>query len=164
MTTMTLPALVQQFFTDRLSTQMEASPHTIAGYRDTFRLLLRFASARTGRAPTRLTMDDLHADMVSDFLVHIESERRNSARSRNTRLAAIRAFFRFVALHEPAYLLQSQQILTLPGKRSVRRTVEFLDRPEIEALVAAPDRSTWVGRRDHALLMVALQTGLRASE
>jgi len=164
MTTMTLPALVQQFFTDRLSTQMDASPNTIAGYRDTFRLLLRFASARTGRAPTHLTIADLNTDLVGDFLVYVESARRNSARSRNTRLAAIRSFFRFVALHEPAYLLQCQQILSLPGKRYVRRTIAFLDRPEIEALVAAPDRSTWVGRRDHALLLVALQTGLRASE
>jgi integrase/recombinase XerD len=164
MTIMTLPALVQQFFTDRLSIQMDASPHTIAGYRDTFRLLLRFASMRTGRAPTHLTLDDLRTDLVSDFLVHLESTRRNSARSRNTRLAAIRSFFRFVALQEPAYLLQCQQILALPGKRYVRRTVAFLERPEIEALVAAPDRSTWVGRRDHALLLVALQTGLRASE
>jgi integrase/recombinase XerD len=164
MTLMTLPTLVQHFFTDRLGTQMDASPNTIAGYRDTFRLLLRFASERTGRAPTQLTINDLHTDMISDFLVHIESERRNSARSRNTRLAAIRSFFRFVAMHEPAYLLHCQKILTLPDKRYVRRTVEFLDRPEIEALVAAPDRSTWVGRRDHAMLLLALQTGLRASE
>ena len=106
MTTMTLPALVQQFFTDRLSTQMDASPNTIAGQRDTFRLLLRFASARTGRAPTHLTIADLNTAVVGDFLVYVESARRNSARSRNTRLAAIRSFFRFVAMHEPAYLLQ----------------------------------------------------------
>lgn len=164
MTTLTLAALVQQFFTDRLVTQMEASPNTIAGYRDTLRLLLRFASERTGSMPTQLKIDDLNADMVNDFLVHIESERRNTARSRNTRLAAIRSFFRFVAMNEPAYMLHCQQILTMPGKRYVQRTVEFLERPEIEALLAAPDRSTWVGRRDHAILIVALQTGMRASE
>lgn len=164
MITATLPALVQQFFTDRLCLQMQASPNTIAAYRDTFRLFLRFASAQTGRAPTKLTLDDLNADRIGDFLAHLESERRNSARSRNTRLAALRAFFRFVAMNEPAYLLHCQKILALPGKRSVRRTVEFLDRTEREALLAAPDRSTWVGRRDHALLSVALQTGLRASE
>lgn len=164
MTTTTLAALIQQFFTDRLCTQMEASPNTIAGYRDTFRLLLRFASEQTGRAPTKLSIGDLNTDMVSDFLVHVENERRNSARSRNTRLAAIRSFFRFVAMNEPAYLFHCQKILTLPSKRYVRRTVEYLDRPEIEALLAAPDRSTWVGRRDHAILLVALQTGLRASE
>jgi site-specific recombinase XerD len=164
MTTLTLAALVQQFFTDRLCTQMEASPNTIAGYRDTFRLLLRFASEWTGRAPTKLKIEDLNAEMVGDFLLHTESERRNSAPSRNTRLAAIRSFFRFVALNEPAYLLHCQKILAMPGKRHVRRTVEFLDRPEIEALLAAADRSTWVGRRDHAILTLALQTGLRASE
>ena len=107
---------------------MEASPNTIAGYRDTFRLLLRFASERTGRAPTKLKIEDLNAEMVGDFLAHIESERRNSARSRNTRLAAIRSFFRFVAMNEPAYMLHCQKILAMPGKRYVRRTVEFLDR------------------------------------
>src|SRR5271165_5477048 len=105
MTMSSFPALLQRFFTDRLCTQMEASPNTIAGYRDTFRLLLRFASERTGREPTRLTVDDLNADTVGDFLAHIESERRNSTRSRNTRLAAIQSFFRFVAMNEPAYLL-----------------------------------------------------------
>lgn len=164
MTNATLPALIQQFFTDRLCTQMEASPNTIAGYRDTLRLLLRFASERTGRAPTKLKLEELNSDLVGDFLAHVESERRNSARSRNTRLAAIRSFFRFVAMNEPAYLLRCQRILAMPGKRYVRRTVEFLDHAEIDALLAAPDRSTWVGRRDHAILMVALQTGLRASE
>ena len=164
MTNATLPALIQQFFTDRLCTQMEASPNTIAGYRDTFRLLLRFASEQTGRAPTKLKIEDLNSDLVGDFLTHVESERGNTARSRNTRLAAIRSFFRFVAMSEPAYLLHCQRILAMPGKRYVRRTVEFLDRPEMDALLSAPDCSTWVGRRDHAILMVALQTGLRSSE
>lgn len=164
MTTTTLPALIQQFFTDRLCTQMQASPNTIAGYRDTFRLLLRFASEHTGRAPTKLRIEDLDSDLLGEFLAHVESERRNSARSRNTRLAAIRSFFRFVAMNEPAHLLHCQRILAMPGKRYVRRMVEFLDRAQIDALLAAPDRSTWVGRRDHAILMVALQTGLRASE
>lgn len=164
MTTTTLPALIQQFFTDRLCTQMQASPNTIAGYRDTFRLLLRFASEHTGRAPTKLKIEDLDSDLMGEFLAHVESERRNSARSRNTRLAAIRSFFRFVAMNEPAHLLHCQRILAMPGKRYVRRTVEFLDRAQIDALLAAPDRSTWIGRRDYAILMLALQTGLRASE
>ena len=164
MTTTTLPALIQQFFTDRLCTQMQASPNTIAGYRDTLRLLLRFASERTGRAPTKLKIEDLDADRVGEFLAHVERERRNSARTRNTRLAAIRSLFRFVAMNEPAYMLHCQRILAMPSKRYVRRTVEFLDHAEIDALLAAPDCSTWVGRRDHAILMVALQTGLRASE
>lgn len=164
MTATTLPALIQQFFTDRLYSQMGASPHTIAGYRDTFRLLLRFANEQTGRAPTKLSVHDLDCNLVSDFLTHIEMQRRNSARTRNTRLAAIRSFFRFVAMTEPAYILHCQKILAMPGKRYVRRMVDFLDRVEMEALLAAPDLSTWVGRRDHAVLMVALQTGMRASE
>lgn len=164
MTETTLPALVQQFFTDRLYGQMDASPYTVAGYRDTFRLLLRFASEQTGKAPTKLAVDDLDCALVGDFLTHVETRRRNSARSRNTRLAAIRSFFRFVAMTEPAHMLHCQKILAMPGKRYVRRTVEFLSHTEMEALLAAPDRSTWVGRRDHAVLMVALQTGLRASE
>src|SRR5271165_4569498 len=163
MTTATLPTLVQQFFTDRLCTQMAASPNTIASYRDTF-LLLQFASEQTGKAPTQLTVEQVDVTLVGDFLVHVEDKRRNSARSRNARLAAIRSFFRFVAMKEPAHLLHCQKILAMPGKRYVRRTVEFLDRAEMNALLAAPDRSTWAGRRDHAILSVALQTGLRVSE
>jgi len=164
MTTVTLPTLIQQFFTDRLYGQLDASPHTIASYRDTFRLLLRFASEETGKAPTKLTIDDLDSALVGDFLTHVETQRRNSARSRNTRLAAIRSFFRFVAMSEPAYMLHCQKILAMPSKRYVRRTIDFLDRVEMDALLRAPDRSTWIGRRDHAILVMALQTGLRASE
>ena len=164
MTSPTLPALIQQFFIDRLCTQMAASPNTIAGYRDTFRLLLRFASDQTGRVPTQLKVEDLDAALIDDFLAYVEGARRNSARSRNTRLAAIRSFFRFVAMNEPAHMLHCQRILAMPGKRYIRRTVEFLDHAEMRAVLAAPDRSTWVGRRDHAILIVALQTGLRASE
>ncbi|MGK2952400.1 MAG: tyrosine-type recombinase/integrase [Thiobacillus sp.] len=160
----TFPALLQRFFTDRLCIQMEASRHTIAGYRDTFRLLIRFASAQSGKPPTRLGIADLDAEMIGDFLVHIETSRGNGARSRNTRLAAIRSFFRYVAISEPAWLLHCQRILALPDKRYVKRSVTFLDGREIAALLAAPDRSTWAGRRDHILLLVALQTGLRASE
>ena len=159
-----LPQLVQEFFTDRLCTQLEASPNTIAAYRDTFRLLLRFASEQTHKAPTKLTVEHLNIDLISDFLAHIESERGNSARSRNARLAAIRSFFRFVAMKEPACLLHCQRVLAMPGKRYVRRTVEFLDRKEMNALLTAPNQSTWTGRRDHAILSLALQTGLRVSE
>ena len=164
MTTATLPSLIQQFFTDRLCTQMAASPNTIAGYRDTFRLLLQFASEQTGKPPTKLTVEHLDVTLVGDFLVHVEDKRHNSVRTRNARLAAIRSFFRFVAMKEPAYLLHCQKILAMPSKRYVRRTVEFLDRAEMDALLAAPDRSTWVGRRDHVILDMALQTGLRVSE
>lgn len=164
MTASTFPALLQCFFTERLATQMNASPNTIAGYRDTFRLLLRYAERRLGRPPTRLAVEDIDADLVTDFLVHIETERKNGARSRNTRLAAIRSFFRFVAMNEPAYLLHCQRILTMPSKRHVKRAVTFLDSEEMEAFLASPDRTTWVGRRDHLILLVALQAGLRASE
>jgi integrase/recombinase XerD len=164
MTGTTLPALIQRFFTDRLCTQMEASRHTIAGYRDTFRLLMRFASAQCGKPPVKLSVDDIYADLVADFLVHGETARRNSARTRNTRLAAIRSFFRYVAMSDPGWLLNCQRILAMPNKRYVRRTVTFLDTGEIAALLRAPNRTTWTGRRDHALLLLAIQTGLRASE
>jgi integrase/recombinase XerD len=160
----TLPALIQRFFTDRLCIQMEASSHTVAGYRDTFRLLLRFASVRHGKPPIKLTVEDIDVDVVADFLVHGETARGNSARSRNTRLAAIRSFFRYVAMTDPAWLLHCQRILAMPNKRYVKHAVTFLDAEEIAALLAAPDRSTWAGRRDHALLLLAIQTGLRASE
>jgi integrase/recombinase XerD len=143
---------------------MEASENTIAGYRDTFRLLLHFAGEQLRKPPTRLRIEDLSAELIGDFLMHVETVRRNGARSRNTRLAAIRSFFRYVAMNEPAHMLHCQRILTMPGKRYVKRTVSFLDREEITALLATPDRSTWVGRRDFAILLVALQTGLRASE
>ena len=159
-----LPALIQRFFTDRLCTQLEASRHTVAGYRDTFRLLLRFASARTGKPPVKLMVEDIDADLVADFLVHTETARGNSARSRNTRLAAIRSFFRFVAMTDPTWLLHCQRVLAMPNKRYVKRTVTFLDADEMAALLAAPDRRTWAGRRDHMLLLLAVQTGLRASE
>ena len=164
MTVSTLPALLQRFFTDRLCTQMEASAHTIAGYRDTFRLLLRFASEQRGRSPTKLGIEDLDAELIGDFLLHVEVARRNGARTRNTRLAAIRSFFRYVAVNEPAWLLHCQRILAMPGKRYIKRTVTFLDANEITALLATPDRSTWAGRRDYVILLIALQTGLRASE
>jgi integrase/recombinase XerD len=160
----TLPALLQRFFTDRLCTQMEASGHTISGYRDTFRLLLRFASEQRGRVPTKLGIEDLDVDLIGNFLLHVETTRCNGARSRNTRLAAIRSFFRYVAMNEPAWLLHCQRILAIPSKRYVKRAVTFLDATEIAALLAAPDRSTWAGQRDHVILLVALQTGLRASE
>jgi integrase/recombinase XerD len=161
--TTSLPRLVQQFFTDRLA-QLAASPNTIAAYRGTFRLLLQFASGQTGKPPTKLTVEQIDVNLVGDFLTHMEDKRGNSARSRNARLAAIRSFFKFVAMTEPACLLHCQKILAMPGKRYERRAVEFLNREEMNALLAAPDRTTWTGRRDHAILSLALQTGLRVSE
>lgn len=164
MSAVALSALIQRFFTDRLCVQMEASQHTVTGYRDTFRLLLRYASARHGKPPVKLMIEDIDVDLVADFLVYTETARGNSPRSRNTRLAAIRSFFRYVAMTDPTWLLHCQRILAMPNKRYVKRAVMFLDSNEIAALLAAPDRSTWAGRRDHALLLLAVQTGLRASE
>jgi site-specific recombinase XerD len=158
------PALIQSFFTDRLLNQLQASAHTVAGYRDTFRLLVRFASKRLGKAPSDLAVEDLDSPFIGDFLEHLQRDRGNGARTRNTRLAAIRSFFRYVALQEPAHALICQRILAMPNKRHERGPIEFLDRTEIDALLAVPDLSTWTGRRDQTLLIVAIQTGLRVSE
>lgn len=159
-----LPALLQSFFTDRLLAQRQASAHTISGYRDSFRLLLRFAVRRLGKAPCDLMVEDLDAPFIGQFLDQLETERGNSARTRNARLAAIHSFFRYVALGEPAHALHCQRVLAMPSKRHERATISFLDRTEIEALLAAPDPSTWIGRRDRTLLLLAVQTGLRVSE
>lgn len=157
-------ALLERFFTDRLLRQRKASPHTIASYRDTFRLLVQFAQQRLNKAPSDLAMADLDTPFLGDFLEHLEQERGNSARSRNVRLAAIHSFFRYVALHEPEYLALAQRVLAMPSKRYTRRPVAFLTAEEIEALLAAPDANTWAGRRDCTLLLFAIQTGLRAAE
>ncbi len=159
-----LPCLLQSFFTDRLLRQRQASPHTIAGYRDSFRLLLQFANERIGKAPSKIQIEDLDAPFVGLFLEHLESVRKNSARTRNARLAAIHSFFQYVSLQEPAHALHCQRILAIPNKRHERRPIEFLNREEIDALLAVPDLSTWIGRRDRTLLLVAVQTGLRVSE
>jgi site-specific recombinase XerD len=158
------PGLVQAFFTDRLLRQRRASPHTIAGYRDTFRLLLLFAKQRLGKAPSKLSLKDLDTSFIGDFLDHLEKDRRNGARSRNTRLAAIHSFFHYLSFQEPAYADQCRRILAIPSKRYERRLIESLTAEEIDALLAAPDRTTWIGRRDRALLLVGIQTGLRVSE
>ena len=164
MTTPNLPALVQRFFTDRLQAQLGASPHTIASYCDTFRLLLVFASARLVRTPSQLRVEDLSAALISAFLDHLELQRASTPKTRNIRLTAVRAFFRFVAYAEPTCSLQCQQVLAIPNKRHERLTVEFLTEKETKALVAAPDTTTWIGRRDQTLLQVAAQTGLRNAE
>ena len=158
------PSLVQRFFIDRLLEQQGASSHTVASYRDTFRLLLRFATQHVRRAPSQLRMEDLDASFMEKFLRHLELDRANSPRTRNTRLSALHAFFRFVAISEPALALQCQRILAIPAKRHERGPVEFLTEEEAAALVAAPDSGTWIGSRDRALLLVAVQTGLRNSE
>jgi site-specific recombinase XerD len=164
MKTHSLATYLQRFFTERLATQLRASPNTVASYRDTFRLLLKHAVDHLSRAPTELQVMDINADLVGTFLNDIEKTRGNSARSRNTRLAAIRSFFKYVAVNEPQLLHHSQRVLAMPSKRHEKRTIDYLARVEIEAVIAAPDLSTWHGRRDRALLALALQTGLRVSE
>jgi integrase/recombinase XerD len=158
------PSLLQHFFTDRLLQQRQASSHTIAGYRDTFRLVLRFATERLGRAPSALTLDDFTPALISEFLDHLERVRGNSNRTRNARLAAIHSFAQYVALNEPAHALLCQRLLAIPSRRYERKVVQFLTAAEMDAVLAIPDVSTWIGRRDRALLLVTFQTGLRVGE
>jgi len=158
------PALLETFFTDRLIAQKRVSPNTVASYRDTFRLLLQFAYKRLKKQPCCLTLDALDAPLICDFLDDIEKNRQNVARSRNLRLTAIRSFFKYVSFQEPSYTAHIQRILSIPSKKQQRKLIAFLTRPEINALLAVPNKKTWIGRRDHAFLMLAIQTGLRLSE
>lgn len=156
--------LLQAFFTDCLIRQRQASPHTIAAYRDTFRLLLEFAQKRIKKEPSKLGLKDFDAPLIGAFLEHLEKQRGNSARTRNARLAAIHSFFRYTALQEPTCSTVIQRVLALPSKRYSRKLVGFLTNVEIEHLLAAPDRRCWIGRRDYALILLAVQSGLRVSE
>lgn len=155
---------LEAWFTDRLVGQRHASPNTISTYRDAWRLLLGFAQSRTGKQPSRLDIADLEAGLIGDFLNHLEQDRHNSARTRNARLAAIRSFFRYAALRHPEHAAVIARVLEIPSKRYERKEVRYLDEAEVDALLAAPERDTWTGRRDSALLDVAIQTGLRVSE
>ena len=157
-------ALLQAYFTERLSGQRNASPHTIASHRDTFRLLLGFAQKTLKKAPSALAFADLDAPFIGRFLGHVEKDRGNTPQTRNVRLAAIHSFFNYLALQEPSLGALAQRVLAIPGKRHKTKPVDFLTRDEIDALLAAPDQRTWAGRRDRTLLLVAVQTGLRASE
>lgn len=159
-----LPTTLQAFFTDRLIRQRQVSSNTVAAYRDTLRLLLVFASERHGKEPGKLAIDDLDAPLIGAFLDHLEHERKNSVRTRNARLAAIRSLFRYAALRHPEHAATIERVLAIPPKRFERRLVTFLTEAEIDALLSAPDRGTWTGRRDTALFSLAVQTGLRASE
>jgi site-specific recombinase XerD len=159
-----LPALLQSFFTQRLIAQRNVSPHTIGSYRDTFRLLLQFSQKRLNKSPSKLALDDWSAPLIGKFLDDLEITRGNGARSRNLRLTAIRSFFRYAALEVPDHSALIQRVLAVPSKRRPRPLVGFLTRPEFEAILAAPNPDTWLGRRDHALLLTAVQTGLRVSE
>jgi integrase/recombinase XerD len=160
----TFSALLEAFFLERLLQQRRASPHTIASYRDTFRLLLQYTQQCLRKAPSSLAVSDLTTELLGEFLVHLEKDRRNTARSRNVRLAAIHSFFRYVARQAPEYGGLAGRVLDMPSKRYVRRPIAFLAQVEIDALLAAPDLSTWCGRRDRALILLAVQTGLRAAE
>jgi integrase/recombinase XerD len=159
-----LAPTLQAFFTDRLIRQRQASPHTITAYRNTWRLLIVFTAQRTGKDPCRLDVADLDAPLIAAFLDHLEHDRANSTRTRNARLAAIHSLFLFAALRHPEHAADIDRVLAIPSKRTDRALVTYLTEPELDALLASPDRATWTGRRDHALLLLAAQTGLRASE
>ena len=158
------PSLLQRFFTDRLLGQLGASSYTVASYRDTFRLLLRFAAERLKREPSEFRLEELDASFLGKFLEHLEVERRNCIRTRNNRLSALHAFFRYATLAEPSLALHCQRVLAIPSKRYERGPVEFLTEEETAAIMKAPNQGTRIGRRDRALLLVAVQTGLRNSE
>ena len=159
-----LSTLLQSFFTDRLMKQRQVSSHTIASYRDTFRLLLEFAHKQLKKQPSKLSFDDIDAPFIGTFLDHIQCDRHNGTRTRNLRLTAIRSFFHYAAFQEPSYSSNIQRVLAIPNKRHDSALIDFLTHPEIRALLTTPDRTTRLGRRDHALLLLAIQTGLRLSE
>jgi site-specific recombinase XerD len=159
-----LAPTLEAFFTRRLIGEKGVSPHTIAAYRDTFRLLLSFAQVRTGKQPSKLEIEDLDAPLIAAFLDHLEHERGNSPRTRNARLAAIHSMFRFAALRHPEHAALISRVIAVPTKRFDRAIVTYLTPEEVDALLAAPDWSRWIGRRDHALLTLAIQTGLRVTE
>jgi site-specific recombinase XerD len=160
----TFPTLLQWFFTQRLMQEKRVSANTISSYRDTFRLLLRFAQKRLRTAPDKLAFEKLDAPFIAAFLNELEKERGVTVPTRNLRLTAIRSFFRFAAYEMPTHSGQIQRVLAMPTKRFDRKLIDLLTRPEVDALLAATDNATWIGRRDHALLLTTLQTGLRLSE
>lgn len=159
-----LSQLVQEFFFEYLINQKKASQHTITAYRDTFSLLFRYAKNRFKKQPEALELKNLDASFIGEFLNHLEKDRGSSARSRNQRLAAIRSFFHYISLYVSEYIALIQQVLAIPNKRYEKKIVKYLERSEIEALLSAPNVTTWIGRRDHALLMLMIQTGVRVSE
>ena len=159
-----LAPLLQAFFTDRLIAQRHASGHTIASYRDAFRLLPGYAASSTGKKPCALDIADLDAPLIAAFPGHLEHDRHNTVRTRNNRLAAIHSLFGYAALHHPEHAATIQRVLAIPAKRYQRRMLTWLTEAEVNALLAAPDQRTRTGRRDHALLVLAVQTGLRISE
>jgi site-specific recombinase XerD len=159
-----LAPLLERFFIQRLMQERRVSPHTICSYRDTFRLFLKFAQQRLHQPPHALVFEQIDAPLIVAFLDQLEKQRGLSIRSRNLRLTAIHSFFRYMAFELPTHSAQIQRVLAIPSKRYTRTLVRFLIRAEVDALLAAPDRRTWFGRRDHAFILMAVQTGLRLSE
>jgi integrase/recombinase XerD len=159
-----LAPTLQAWFTERLITQRNSSPQTVASYRDTFRLLLAFAHQKTGKQPCELDIDDLDAPLIGAFLTHLEQDRQNSPRTRNNRLAAIHSLYRYAALKHPEHAATIARVMAIPTKRYERNDLSYLNLDEVKALLAAPDRDTWLGRRDRALLLLAVQTGMRVTE
>ena len=164
MTLASFAPLLQRFFTQRLMQQRQASPHTISSYRDTFCHFLKLFHQRLHMPPSRLSFEEIDAPLIVAFLDDLEKRKGISVRSRNLRLTAIHSFFRYAAFEMPTLCAQIQRVLAIPSKRFTRTLVPFLARPEVDALLAAPDQRTWAGRRDHAFMLVAVQTGLRLSE
>ena len=163
-TPISLAVLLERFFTQRLMQQRQASPHTISSYRDTFHQFLKFAEQRLQKAPSRLNFQEIDPPLILAFLDNLEKNQGVGTRSRNLRLTALRSFFRFAAFEAPTHSAQIQRVLAIPSKRFTRTLVQFLTRAEVDALLAAPDQRTWFGRRDHAFILLAVQTGLRLSE
>jgi integrase/recombinase XerD len=159
-----LAPTLQAFFTDRLIAQRRASPRTIASYRDTMRLLLQFAHKRLGIPAAQLDLEQLDADLIAAFLEHLEEERENTIGTRNARLAAIRSLYKFASLRHPEHAELITRVLAIPPKRYDRTLITHLTEPEIHGLLDAPDPRTWIGRRDHAMFALAIETGLRVSE
>ncbi len=159
-----LAPLLERFFMQRLMQERRVSSHTICSYRDTFRMFLKFTQQRLHKPPSALVFEEIDAPLIVAFLDHLEKQRGLSVRSRNLRLTAIHSFFRYIAFELPTHSAQIQRVLAIPSKRFTRTLVRFLTRAEVDALLAAPDRRTWYGRRDHAFILMAVQTGLRLSE
>jgi integrase/recombinase XerD len=164
LSSITFPGLLQDFFQRRLVAERGASAHTIASYRDTFELLLRYAEKHSGRTPSALVLQDLDAPLILSFLDHLETERGCCPRTRNLRLTAIRSFMRYASVRDPTCLPVAQRVLAISGKRFDRPVLGFLSREEVQALLDAPDRTTWSGRRDAVLFTMLYNTGARVSE
>ena len=162
--TVGFPTLMQDFFLRRLVQQRGASTRTIESYRDAFRLLIAFAEQRTGTPPSALQLADLDAPLVLDFLDHLETERGNSVRTRNARLAAIHSFMHYASVRDPSTLPVTQRVPAIPSKRVDRPVLGYLNREQVAAILDAPDRSTWSGHRDAVMLATTYNTGARVSE